>query len=83
MGEKDDDTLSRTVLQDAWEAGLDRNDPEVIALAKQAQKRKEASLMYKVTEKIKDAAPGMIVAVISFLGMTIGGIITAIIKGIG
>jgi len=76
----EEEKLSKTVMYDAWESGLDPEDPEVIALARKAQERKERSTWYRVKLIIKENAPKFILAIIVFIGSTVGALITAMVK---
>ena len=76
MSDDDDNDLSLTVLSDALKSGLKLDDPEVIALARAARIRIKSSTWYKVKEAVKSKLPQFAVAVITFLGITLGAIIT-------
>jgi len=87
MNEKDE--LSKTVIVDAMEAGLDLNDPEVRALAKQAQirkikeeKEKEEKRKKSLRYKLEQADPLLLLGGLATLFSSIGGLITAIYKGL-
>jgi hypothetical protein len=60
----DDDTekLSKTVMFDAYESGLDPNDPEVRELARKAQLRKQKRLTYRIWRRIEKNLPEWVVS---------------------
>lgn len=73
----ENDELSLTVLKDALENDIPLDDPEVIALAKAARKRRKESWLYITKESIKKNIPKMV----AFIGVVAAGVITAWIKG--
>lgn len=77
MGENKE-KLSKTVMFDAWEEGLDPEDPEVIALAKKAQERKERKLTYRIGKHLSDNAPAWVGGAITAVG---GAVLTQLLKG--
>jgi len=76
MSDESDDKLSLTVLGDALENGIPIDDPEVIALARAAERRKKQTLWYRIKQKFSDNLPAAIWGGFMFLSAIIGTIIT-------
>ena len=77
----EEDELNRTIIAIALEEDVELTD-NVEKLAAAVEKRKKKTVWYRIKSKVSENAPRFVLAIIIFIGTTVGAIITALVKGL-